>query len=63
MKALIDSSCEVNEMHPSYTKKLSMHIKKSDIGTHKINRSYLDTLSIVIAGFSFKDKLRGVWFF
>ena len=32
MRALIDSSSEVNAMHPAYATKLGLHARKIDVG-------------------------------
>ena len=61
--ALIDSGSKVNAMHPTYATKLGFHIRKIDIGTQKIDGSYLDTFEMVITDCSVKDKLERVWFF
>ena len=63
MRALIDSSSEVNAMHPAYTTKLGLCAKKIDVGAQKINRSHLDIFRMVIADCLVKDKLRRVRFF
>lgn len=41
--ALIDSGSEVNAMHPA--------VRKTDVGTQKIDGSALETFGMVIAGF------------
>ena len=63
MQALIDSGSKVNAMNPFYTKKLGFHIKQTDVGDQKIDRSQLNTFGIVITCFLLQDKLRKVWFF
>lgn len=51
VRALIDSSSEVNAMTPTYTKKLGLQIRKIDIGAQKIDGSTLETFGIAIASF------------
>lgn len=50
-------------MHPVYTTKLDLHIKKINIGMLKIGGSYIDTFRIVIANRLHKKKLEKVKFF
>ena len=63
MRALIDSSSEVNAMHPAYATKLGLRAKKIDVNVQKIYRSHLDTFGMVIVNYSVKDKLGRVRFF
>ena len=63
IKALIDSGSKVNAMPPAYAIKLGLCTGKIDVGTQKIDRSYLDTFGMLIADCSVKDKLKRVWFF
>ena len=63
VRALIDSSSGVNVMHPAYATKLGFRARKIDVGTQKIDKSYLDIFEMVIADCSVKDKLRRVQFF
>ena len=63
VRALIDLGNEVNAMHPTYATKLGVRTRKIDVGTQKIDGSYLDTFGIVIADCSVKDKLERVRFF
>ena len=48
---LIDVKIEINVMVPAYTKKLSFQMQKTDVGAQKIDRSILETYSMVIASF------------
>ena len=57
VRVLIDSSSEVNAIHPTYATKLGLRARKIDIGTQKINRSYLETFEMVIADCSVNDNL------
>ena len=50
-------------MVPAYAKKLGLWVWKTNIGAQKINRSTLETYSIVIAGFQAQDKFGKVRFF
>ena len=63
VRALIDSSSEVNAMHSAYTTKLGLRARKIDVGAQKIDGSHLDTFGIVIADCSVKNKLERVRFF
>lgn len=38
-------------------------MRKTNVGTEKIDKSYLDTFGIVIAGFLTKNRLRKIRFF
>ena len=51
MQALINSGSEVNDMLPTYTKKLGLEIRKTDVGALKIDGSTFSIFGIVIAGF------------
>ena len=51
VQALIDSKSEVNTMATAYAKKLGLRLKKTDIGSQKIDGSTLETYGMVIAGF------------
>lgn len=51
MKALIDSSSEVNAMTLAYIVKLGLTIQKTSIKAQKINGSTLKTYSITTAKF------------
>ena len=51
VQALIDSESEVNAMHPSFTKQLSLSIQLTDVGAQKIDGTTLDTNRIVVAAF------------
>lgn len=50
-------------MHPAHAAKLSLSVRKTDIGTQKIDGSPLETFGMVIKGFSLQDKLGRVRFF
>ena len=62
-QALINLGSEVNAMNPTYTKKLSLRVRQTDIGAQKIDRSYLKAFGMVIASFLLQDKLGKVRFF
>lgn len=57
MKALINLGSEVNAIHLVYATKLSLYIKKVNIGVQKINRSYISTFRIVMVDCLLKNKL------
>lgn len=63
IQALIDSRSEVNVMAPAYGKKLGLRMRKTDVGTQKIEGSILETYGIVIAGIQIQDKLGKARFF
>ena len=60
VRAMIDSSNKVNEMHSVYITKLGFRARKIDFGIQKIDGCYLDTFEIVIADCLVKDKLEKV---
>ena len=51
VRALVDSGSEVNVMTPTYTTKLGLKVRKTDIGVQKIDGSTLKTFGIVLADF------------
>ena len=51
VRALLDSSSEVNAMNLNYARKLGLKIRKTNIGAEKIDGSALKTLRIVIVNF------------
>ena len=63
MRALIDSSNEVNVIYPAYATKLGPHARKIDFGIQKIDGSHLDTFGMVITDYAVKNKLGRVSFF
>ena len=63
VQALIDSGSEVNAMAPAYAKKLSLWVRKTDVGAQKIDGSTLETYGMVIAGFQVQDKFKKARFF
>lgn len=60
IQVLLDLGSKVNAMNSAYNKKLRFRVRQSDVVAHKIDKSYLDTFGMVIAGFSFQDKLEKV---
>ena len=62
-QALIDSRSEVNAIHPTFAKQLSLPIRPIDVGAQKIDGITLDTYGMVVAAFSVKDKANRVRFF
>ena len=63
VQALIDSGSEVKAMNPAYAKKLELRVRQTDVGAQKIDGSHLNTIGMLITGFSLQDKLGKVWFF
>ena len=56
IRALLDSSSEVNAMSPAYAKKLGLKIRKTNVEAQKIDGSALETFGMVIADFQVEDK-------
>ena len=56
VQALINSGSEVNAIHPSFVKQLSLSIRPIEIGIQKIDGTTLDTHKMVVAAFSVVDK-------
>ena len=54
--ALLDSSSELNAIHPAFAKELGLLIKPTDVGAQKIDGTTLETYGIVVAAFSVEDK-------
>ena len=63
VRSLIDSSSEVNAIHPTYATKLGLCARKIDVGAQKMDGSYLDIFKIVIVDCLVKNKLKRVQFF
>ena len=63
VRALIDLESEVNTMAPAYVKKLGLWVRKTNVGAQKIDRSTLETYSMVIAGFKVQVKFGKARFF
>ena len=63
VQALIDLGNEVNAMAPAYAKKLGLQVRKTDVGTQKIDGSTLETYGMVIADFQVQDKFEKARFF
>ena len=63
VRTLIDLGNKVNAMAPAYAKKLDLRVRKTDVGTQKIDGSTLETYGMVIAGFQVQDKFGKARFF
>ena len=63
VSALFDSSSEVNAIYLTFTHKLGLSIRPTDIRTQKIDGTMLDTYGMVVAAFSMTNKGNGVRFF
>ena len=61
--ALLDSGNEVNMMTPAYAAQLDLKVRKTDVGTQKIDGSSLATYNMVISTFQILNKLGHSWFF
>ena len=51
VRALLNSGNEVNAMNPAFTRKLGLHIQKTNVGVQKIDGSTLETFGMVITDF------------
>ena len=51
IRALIDLGSEVNAMTPTYTAKLGLKVRKTNIGTQKIDGFTFEIFEIVLADF------------
>ena len=56
VKALLNSSSEVNAMSLAYAKRLDLKTQKTNVGAQKIDDSGLETFGMVIADFQVEDK-------
>ena len=63
VRALVDSGSEVNAMTPAYAAKLGLKVRKTDIGTQKIDGSIFETFGMALADFQVEDKLGRARFF
>ena len=61
--ALLDSSSEVNTVHPAFAKELGLPIRPTDVGVQKIDGTMLETYGMVVATFLIEDKANRVRFF
>lgn len=60
---MINSESEVNAIIPTYTARLGLIIRKTDIGAQKINSLPLVTYEMVLVDFLVQDKFEKVSFF
>ena len=56
MLLLFESSNEVNAIHPTFTQKLGLSIRPTDVETQKIDGTTLDTYRMIVAIFFITDK-------
>ena len=63
MLALLDSSSEINAIHPAFAKELGFPIRPTDVGVQKIDGTTLETYGMVVAAFLVEDKANRVRFF
>lgn len=63
IKVIIDSGSKVNVMQPSFAKKLSLYVRKTDICIQKIDGSRLEIFGMIITFFLVKNKDRRFRFF
>ena len=55
IRALINSGKEIKAMTSAYTAKLSLKVRKTNIGAQKIDGSTLETFGMVLADFQVED--------
>ena len=60
---MINSKSEVNTIHPTFVKELSLLIRPIEIGAQKIDSIMLDTYGMIVVAFSVTDKENQVRFF
>ena len=60
---LLNLGSEVNAIHPTFTQKLKLPIRTTDIGAQKIDNTMLDNFGMVVATFLVMDKANQVRFF
>ena len=60
---LLDSSSEVNVMHPAFAKKLGLVMQTTNISAQKIDRTIFKTCAMVVAAFSVTNPANKVKFF
>ena len=63
IRGLIDLGSKVNAMTPAYAKELGLQVRKTDVGSQKIDGSLLQTFEIIIVGFQVEDKFGRAKFF
>ena len=63
VRTLIDSESEDSAIVSAYIQKLGLWVRKTDVGTQKIDGSTLETYGMVIAGFQVQDKFGKARFF
>ena len=63
VSALLDSSSEVNAIHPTFAWELGLPIRTTDVGAQKIDGIMLDIFGMVVIAFSVTDKANRVKFF
>ena len=56
VRVLLNSCSKVNAMSLAFTRKLSLHIRKTNVRAQKIDGSILKTFEMVIADFQIEDK-------
>ena len=61
--ALLDSSSEVNAMHPAFAKRLGLVVQTTNVGAQKIDCTTFETYGIVVAAFSVTNQADKVKFF
>ena len=61
--ALLDSGSEVNAITLAYATQLGLEVRRTNVGTQKIDKFSLATYSMVIVAFQVLDKLTCFWFF
>ena len=63
VQTLIDSNNVVNAMTPTYTSRLGLRARHTNVGAQKIDGSIFQTFGMVLADFQVEDKLGKARFF
>ena len=63
LQALIDLGCEINTIYPSFTKRLGLPIRPTDVRVEKIDGNTLNTHEMVVTAFLVMNKANQVKFF
>lgn len=63
MSVFFDSSNEVNIIHSTFIKKLSLIVQSTNVGIQKIDYIVFETYEIIVAVFSVIDQANKVKFF
>ena len=56
VRALLNSGSKVNAINPAFTRKLGLHIQKTNVGAQKIDGFIFESFGMLIADFQVEDK-------